>query len=98
MGKAVELQNVQSGRIQSSEGGGETQGQVPSPLQFLTQGKPKVDNGIRFDCEEMGGLEVGGSEATVQVGMLKMRMNAGITLSQKKSLRAPRNYQICEAI
>ena len=89
MGKAVELQKrLKADASNQVKEAAKLKASAESAAISPLQGKPKVGQRVFvLTVKQMGEvLEVGGSEATVQVGMLKMRMKfSELALSQKKS-------------
>ena len=88
MGKAVELQKrLKSDASAQTKEAAKLKASSESTAISPLRDKPKVGQRVFvLTVKQMGEvLEVGGSEATVQVGMLKMRMKfSELALSQKK--------------
>ena len=89
MGKAVELQKrLKTDASNQVKEAAKLKASAETAAISPLQGKPKIGQRVFvLTVKQMGEvLEVGGSEATVQVGMLKMRMKfSELALSQKKS-------------
>lgn len=92
MGKAVELQKrLKKDAADQSKEAAKLKASADASVVAPLQGRPKVGQRVFvLTVRQMGDvLEVGGSEATVQVGMLKMRLKfSELALTQKKTSKS----------